>query len=321
MTTTQTVWRRLALLALLTASIAGCSSSDDNDNDSGDMESAAPAYRLQLLHFADMDGSTAALEYVSNFSRLINAFESDEALKDNTLVLSSGDNFIPGPRFFAAGVDNAGTRAALGVAGNGRGDIAFVNAFDTAASVVGNHDLDQGTEAFAGLIAADGDYPGTAFPYLSTNLDFSTDSSLSGLSAADGMPASDGAGRVAGSATVEIGGETIGLVGASTPALASITSTGGITVSPSGFTMDEAGYDALAAEIQPAIDTLVDAGIDKIVLMGVPHTIKSIVMYRNVRNRAPSSCTIRPKSKFARVQRLDIAVLPSDGGVLEPVIF
>ncbi|MBO9471167.1 bifunctional metallophosphatase/5'-nucleotidase [Endozoicomonas sp. G2_2] len=267
MTKTQPVWRRLALLALLTASIAGCSSSDDNDNDSGDMESAAPAYRLQLLHFADMDGSTAALEYVSNFSRLINAFESDEELADNTLVLSSGDNFIPGPRFFAAGVDNADTRAALRVPGNGRGDIVFVNAFDTAASVVGNHDLDQGTEAFAGLIVADGDYPGTAFPYLSTNLDFSTDANLSGLIVADGMSASDGAGRVAGSATVEVGGETIGLVGASTPALASLTSTGGITVSPSGFTMDEAGYDALAAEIQPAIDALVDAGIDKIVLM------------------------------------------------------
>ena len=269
MTKTQPVWRRLALLALLTASIAGCSSSDgdDDDNDSGDMDSAAPAYSLQLLHFADMDGSTAALDYVSNFSRLINAFESDEELADNTLVLSSGDNFIPGPRFFAAGVDNADTRAALGVPGNGRGDIVFVNAFDTAASVVGNHDLDQGTEAFAGLIAADGDYPGTAFPYLSTNLDFSADASLSGLIVADGMPASEGAGSVAGSATVQIGGETIGLVGASTPALASLTSTGGITVSPSGFTMDEAGYDALAAEIQPAIDTLVDAGIDKIVLM------------------------------------------------------
>jgi 2',3'-cyclic-nucleotide 2'-phosphodiesterase (5'-nucleotidase family) len=266
MTTTHTVWRRLALLALLTASIAGCSSSDDNDDDSGDM-AAAPAYRLQLLHFADMDGSTAALEYVSNFSRLINAFESDEDLADNTLVLSSGDNFIPGPRFFAAGVDNADTRAALGVPGNGRGDIVFLNAFDTVASAVGNHDLDQGTDAFAGIIAADGDYPGTAFPYLSTNLDFSADANLSGLIVADGMPASEGAGSVAGSATVEIGGETIGLVGASTPALASITSTGGITVSPSGFTMDEAGYDALAAELQPAIDALVDAGIDKIVLM------------------------------------------------------
>jgi 2',3'-cyclic-nucleotide 2'-phosphodiesterase (5'-nucleotidase family) len=269
MTTMQLVWRRTLLALCLTTAIAGCSDSDSNDNDTSAPE--ASAYRLQLLHFADMDGSTAALDYVSNFSSLVNAFASDDTLSDHTLVLSSGDNFIPGPRYFASGaLGDEEVPDALGAAGNGRADIVFVNRFGTAASALGNHDLDSATSAFAGLIASDGEaggYPGAAFPYLSFNADFSGDSSLSGLVAEDGQPAGEVAGRVAGSATVEVGGETIGVVGATTPLLASITSTGGIDMSPDDFAMDDAGYDALAAAIQPAVDALVSAGIDKIVLV------------------------------------------------------
>ena len=259
--------RPLLILALLVA-LVGCSdSNDDADIDRDEAPVGDASYQLQLLHFADMDGATAALDNVSNFSSLINAFRDVDELGGNTLVVSSGDNYIPGPRFFAAGVDTEQTREALGVPGNGRGDIVFTNAFGTAASAVGNHDLDQGTETFAGLIATDGDYPGAAFLYLSTNLDFSTDSNLADQVVDDGQNQEAGAGGLAGSTTVEVGGETIGLVGASTPALASITSTGGITIAPSEFAMDEAGYDALAAEIQPAVDALVDIGIDKIVVL------------------------------------------------------
>ena len=45
--------------------------------------------------------------------------------------------------------------------------------------------------------------------------------------------------------------QRIGIVGATTPTLASITSTGNITVRPAGTDVD-----ALAAEIQPAVDAL-----------------------------------------------------------------
>ncbi|MES1952525.1 5'-Nucleotidase domain-containing protein [Salinisphaera sp. S4-8] len=273
MNKTRSVWRRLLLTLCLTAAIAGCSDSDSNDNDdnnNGDGQQTA-AYRLQLLHFADMDGSTAALDYVSNFSSLVNAFAIVDTLANNTLVLSSGDNFIPGPRFFAAGaLADEDVPEALGAAGNGRADIVFVNRFGTSASALGNHDLDAGTSAFAGLVAGDGEsdgYAGAAFPYLSFNADFSGDSNLSALVAENGQPSAQVAGRVAGSTTVKVGGETIGVVGATTPLLASITSTGGIDMSPDGFAMDDAGYDALAAAIQPGVDALVAQGIDKIVLV------------------------------------------------------
>lgn len=270
--TTQPAWRRVLLTLCLAAAIAGCSDSDssDNDNNNDAGEAEVSTYRLQLLHFADMDGSTAALDYVSNFSGLVNAFANDDTLSSHTLVLSSGDNFIPGPRYFAAGaLADENVPQALGAAGNGRADIVFVNSFGTAASALGNHDLDSGTAAFAGLIAGDGDdgYPGAAFPYLSFNADFSQDANLSGLTAENGQPAGEVAGRVAGSTTVDVGGETIGVVGATTPLLATITSTGGMDMSPDDFTMTDDGYDALAAAIQPAVDALVADGIDKIVLV------------------------------------------------------
>ena len=58
--------------------------------------------------------------------------------------------------------------------GNGRGDIALLNAMGFQASALGNHELDRGTGAFAAIIGTetrDGrTYPGTRFPYLSSNL-------------------------------------------------------------------------------------------------------------------------------------------------------
>lgn len=286
-TSTRRNWRYWAAATVLAITLSACQDDDANidlaDTSASVPDTSAPdddapgsgddaGFRLQLLHFADMDGSTDALDNVTDFSRLVNAFRSVPGLSDNTLVLSSGDNFIPGPRFFAAGVRTDETQAALGVPGNGRGDIVFVNALGTAASALGNHDLDQGTEAFAGLITADeaedgADYAGAAFPYLSTNTDFTGDDALAPLAEDDGQDTADVAGRVSGSATVEVGGQTIGLVGASTPLLASITATGGLALSPDDFTMTPAGYDALAAAIQPAIDKLVARGIDKIILL------------------------------------------------------
>ncbi len=228
--------------------VAGCDG-DDNDND---------ALTLQLLHLADMDGSPEALGNVDNFSALVAHFRA--GMPERTLLLSSGDNYIPGPRYFAAADDDVAD--VLGEPGNGRGDIALLNAMGLRASAVGNHDLDEGTEAFAGIIAEDGAYPGALFPYLSTNLDFTTDPNLAGLVSDDGHPATELSNSLAGTTTVSVDGQTIGIVGASTPQLASITSTGGIDVNPaSGTTAD------LAAIIQQSVDALTAQGIDKIILL------------------------------------------------------
>jgi len=226
-------------------------------------------FTLQLLHFADVDGSEGALDDVDAFSALVDGFRAE--YPDETVLLSSGDNFIPGPRFAAASDDSLAPL--LGVPGEGRADIAFLNAMGVQASAIGNHDLDTGPGGLAGLIARStevdedsgesADYAGADFPYLSANLDFTGDEDLGPLAAEGGQPAAAIAGRVAPSTTLEVGGRTIGVVGATTPALASITTTGGVGVLPD----DATDLDALAGAIQPAVDALVAQGIDVIVLL------------------------------------------------------
>lgn len=235
-------------------------------------------FELQLLHVADIDGQPEALSNVDNFSALVDYYRAQAP--DNTLFLSSGDNYIPGPRYFAASAETGEIVDLLGVPGNGRGDIAFLNAMGLAASAVGNHDLDEGTAAFADLIApetVDGrQWEGAQFPYLSTNLDFTTDANLSPLAVADGQETDAIPGFLAGSAVysfpdrsferghkvITIDGQRIGLVGASTPGLGAITSTGDITVKP-----DSGLIDDLAAQIQTAVDALHAQGINKIILL------------------------------------------------------
>ena len=72
----------------------------------------------------------------------------------------------------------------LGISGEGRGDIALLNAMGFQASAVGNPEVDRGTAAFAQMIASeqgDGFYPGANSPYLSTNLAFEDAESLEPL--------------------------------------------------------------------------------------------------------------------------------------------
>lgn len=225
---------------------------------------ADPVFTLQILHAADMDSAVGALENVENFSAILDGFRS--RYPDNTIVLSSGDNYIPGPRYFAASDDAAA--AVLGVPGSGRGDVAFMNAMGFQASAVGNHELDHGTDAFASIIGAAAEdgamYPGARFPYLSANLDFTADENLKPLVVEDGQEALLVGGSVAASAVVTVGGERIGVVGATTPRLATITGAGGIMVGP----QDPDDLDALAAIIQGEVDALADQGINKIILLG-----------------------------------------------------
>ncbi len=211
-----------------------------------------------------MDGATGALENVERFSALLDGFRRQHP--DNTLVLSSGDNYVPGPRFFAAADDS--TAPLLGVPGYGRGDMALLNAMGFQASALGNHELDRGTGTFATIIAPDTEddgstYGGAGFPYLAGNLDFTADESLSPLVVSDGREASGAAGSLAGSVVVTVGGERVGVVGATTPHLRRLTGAGGIAVHPE----DGGDLDALAGMLQRVVDALVGQGIDKVILL------------------------------------------------------
>ncbi len=145
------------------------------------IEGPASDFTLELFHFADQEAGIPALEDAPNFSAVLNALKAQDVgldgVEDNTLILSSGDAIIPGVFFDAS----------EGVYGDaGRADILIQNELGVQAIALGNHEFDKGTADLAGLIAADEGYEGALFPYLSTNLDVSTDANLAPLEVAGG---------------------------------------------------------------------------------------------------------------------------------------
>jgi 2',3'-cyclic-nucleotide 2'-phosphodiesterase (5'-nucleotidase family) len=265
-------------------------------------EKAAGTFTLQILHASDFEAGLLATGRAANFAAIVDALEGTYA---NSITLSSGDNFLPGP-FLAAGTD-AAVRGALqsfyegllGVApgslsglreGFARVDIAIMNALGIEASALGNHEFDLGTNALAeaiDVIAGGGSGAarlssiGALFPYLSANLDFSADPALRGLvtqtlreastfatTAAD--LASDNAitaeaadAQISPWTTIVENGETIGVLGATTQILRSISSPGGVEV----IGDDLNDMPALAAILQPYVDEMTAQGINKVILL------------------------------------------------------
>ncbi|RZM74914.1 bifunctional metallophosphatase/5'-nucleotidase [Leptolyngbya iicbica LK] len=232
------------------------------------------AYTLELLHAADQEAGIPALVDAPNFSAVLNALKAQDlggdGIDDNTLVLSSGDAIIPG-LFFTASSDIYGT---AGIA-----DILIQNELGFEAIAFGNHEFDLGTGLLASLIGGTPDDPetpdineafaGTAFPYLSANLDFSTDANLAGFVGTDAVaPAPN---TIAASTVIDVNGEKIGVVGATTPTIDVISSPGDVTIAPADFggapTPEQ--LDALAAEIQADVDALLAANpdVNKVVLL------------------------------------------------------
>ena len=221
------------------------------------------AFTLQLLHIADADGSdSTALNSVANMSGLMAKFRAQ--YPQQTLTVSSGDNYIPGPRFNAS--NDPSLNASLGRAEVGRADIAFLNALGMQASAIGNHELDLGTKQFADMIKPDRAWPGAAFPYLAYNVDFAADSETNSLKLANGGQAKDQAGKLSGWSVVDVGGQKVGVIAAGSPVFANITNPGGLKFAPV-LNGSEVDVSALAAVIQKGVDEMTAAGINKVVLL------------------------------------------------------
>jgi predicted extracellular nuclease/2',3'-cyclic-nucleotide 2'-phosphodiesterase (5'-nucleotidase family) len=248
----------------------------DHDPILAQLEFANPIstpFTLELFHLADQEplNAGAGLTDITGLSAVLNALKAqdlgNDGIADNTLILSSGDAIIPG-LFYEASRPVFGSR--------GIADIQIQNELGVQAIAFGNHEFDFGTKAIADLIsgAAPGsilgaDFGGTNFPYLSTNLNFATDPNLAPLAIAGGQAPQ--ANKVTPSTVIEVNGEKIGVVGATTPTLASISSPGtvGISPSPFGSTPSAAELDALAAIIQSEVDVLLAANptMNKVILL------------------------------------------------------
>jgi 2',3'-cyclic-nucleotide 2'-phosphodiesterase (5'-nucleotidase family) len=226
-------------------------------------------FTLQLLHISDADGSdTTALNSVANLSGLINKFRAQYL--EQTLTVSSGDNYIPGPRLNAA--NDTSLKPTLGVAEVGRADIAFLNAMGVQASAIGNHELDLGTRQFADMIRSSGAWAGARFPYLAYNVDFAADSDVASLRLANGGKASEQSGKLTGWTVVDVGGQKIGVIGASSPVFANITSPGKLQFMPA-LIRSEVDVAGLASVIQKGVDEMTAAGINKVVLLSHMQTL------------------------------------------------
>jgi 2',3'-cyclic-nucleotide 2'-phosphodiesterase/3'-nucleotidase/5'-nucleotidase len=247
------------------------------------------AFQLQVLHASDMESGIDAPIDAPNFAAVMDTLEGTYL---NTVKLASGDCFIPSP-FLAAGEDPSmqtplrntasfyygGTQAIR--AAIGRTDVAMMNIMGFQGSAFGNHEFDLGTPEVNSIIGvdirsngADKRWIGAQFPYLSANLNFANDINLSYLTTnqrllvdsfktSPTITANAQKKGIAPSAIIQLNGDRVGIVGATTQLLASISSPGATTVL--GGSSDN--MPALAAVLQPVIDSLRAMGINKIILM------------------------------------------------------
>jgi 2',3'-cyclic-nucleotide 2'-phosphodiesterase (5'-nucleotidase family) len=248
-------------------------------------------FTLQVLHGSDFEGGIPAITDAIGFSAVVNKLKDDARYKTNTLILSSGDNYIPGPFLNASSdrsLDGVGGLLTTSPAPTqpviGRGDIGILNAIGIQASALGNHEFDLGVRQVRDILrpgsgTTNSGNPGTNFPYLSTNLDFAPEIASGNLGSTDLAVnqntdfASTIKGKIAKSTVINVAGidglvgtpddQRIGIVGATTPTLANISSSGSTIVKPA----NPIDYDALAAEIQASVDILKAQGINKIILL------------------------------------------------------
>ncbi|MFH7030605.1 MAG: bifunctional metallophosphatase/5'-nucleotidase [Heteroscytonema crispum UTEX LB 1556] len=257
-------------------------------------------FSLQILHASDFEasidaaGTSPQTSEAVRFSAVLNrlrtnrnpaTFGVSNNVLANTLTLSSGDNFLPGVFLNASSDTSLNNVGGLGTSSTpviGRGDIGILNAFGIEASVFGNHEFDLGVRQVRDILRTGSGNPGTKFPYLSANLDFSaevantTDANISASDLAanqDTAEANSINGKIAKSTVITVAGndgilgnaddQKIGIVGATTPLLPTISSLDRVGVSPS----NPIDFNALAAAIQTQVNKLTATGINKVILL------------------------------------------------------
>lgn len=227
------------LVAALTGSVGATTATETTTT------AAPPAFQLTVLHANDgeskllelirttADGSEEIYGGAARFKTLVDDLrkQAPKGPDAGAVTISSGDNFLAGPQF------NASLEKGVPFY-----DTIAMNLIGFDASAIGNHEFDFGPDVLADLVR--GFEP--PVPFLSANLDFSGE---------PGLQALVNEGRIAGSTVLNVRGEQIGVVGATTDRLPSISSPRRVTVDPN-----------MAQALQTEIDSLESRGIDKIIL-------------------------------------------------------
>ena len=241
----------LAIILALTACATAEPATKANPSPVPTAETAQPAtpgstptpaaFRLTILH--NNDGESQLINAgrgledfggAARFAALVAKLRQEA--KDSgsgVLVLSAGDNFRGGPEFSAS----LARRPAPFY------DIIALDLIGYDAIVIGNHEFDFGPDVLADAIRGSS----SQAPFLSANLDFSGEPRLAELVAT---------GRIASSTILAVGGERVGVIGATTPGLPYLSSPRNVRVAQD-----------VAAVVQREIDALQAAGVNKIIVV------------------------------------------------------
>lgn len=211
----------------------------------------------QLIHlgadelYEDFGGAARFLTVVDDLrSDALTGRPWSPGSKRGVLTLSSGDNFLAGPEF-NAGVEN----------GIPFYDTVALDLIGYDAIALGNHDFDFGPDVLADFISG---FSMTRPPYLSANLDFSAEPELQAFVKQR---------RIAKSTIVRERGERIGVIGATTPALPTISSPRAVVV------------NEVAPAVQAEVRKLIRQGVNKIILISHLQSIEEdIALAAELRN-------------------------------------
>jgi 2',3'-cyclic-nucleotide 2'-phosphodiesterase (5'-nucleotidase family) len=236
----------IALVAALTAGVMIAPSAAPVERRHRALEdrqgnAAKIAFKLTVLHNNDGESQVidagSGLEDFGGLARFATQAKAQKQLatdgkKDGVLMVSSGDNFLPGPEFNASLDKGPPYYDAIGL-----------NHIGYDAIAIGNHDFDFGPEVLADFI----DSFDKPVPFLSANLDVSGEPELQALKEE---------GRIKKSVVVKEKKQKIGIIGATTPLLEHISSPRNV----------EADAD-VAGAIQKQVTKLQKKGVNKIVLI------------------------------------------------------
>ena len=204
------------------------------------------AYWLTVLHnndgesrLIDAGGDLTEFGGIARFATKVDELRKEanqlkQQGKKASVLISSGDNFLAGPEFNASLVRNEET-------GEPYFDSVALSMIGYDAMTIGNHEFDFGPDVLAEFI----DGFGGDTPFLSANLDFSGEPRLQAL---------EDDGVIAGSVITKKKGEEIGIVGATTELLPTISSPRNVEV------------EAVLPAVQAEVAALKAEGVDKIIL-------------------------------------------------------
>ena len=184
---------------------------------------AQESFELTIMHTNDVHGHHEPQRNGDGgAARQATVVQQIRAEGGNSLLLDAGDRF---------------TGTLFHVQHRGQDSVQIMNAIGYDAFVLGNHEFNEGSEKLAEFVQA------LDMPTVSANIDFSADPYLAGL--------------VAPSVVLDVAGESIGIIGLTTPE----------TVVLNLPSKDLVFHENLAEITQAQVDSLSAQGIDKIIVL------------------------------------------------------